>query len=60
MREDTAAMFNLRCCELGIVSNEALDAFTIGMVYDLLIERINDRAEYAKKADQGDINKFFG
>lgn len=53
-------MFNLRCCELGIVSNEALDAFTIGMVYDLLIERINDRAEYAKKADQGDINKFFG
>lgn len=49
----------LRCAELGLGANE-LDQMTMGMVYDMLIERANDHEKYNYKATQADIEKFFG
>ncbi len=49
----------LRCAELGL-SDEALDGMTMGMVYDMLIEKGNDHENYPYKATQDDIYAFFG
>ena len=49
----------LRCAELGL-SDEALDGMTMGMVYDMLIEKGNDGEKYPYKATQDDIYAFFG
>lgn len=49
----------LRCAELGL-SDKALSEMTMGMVYDLLIEKGNDGEEYPYKATQADIDRFFG
>lgn len=49
----------LRCAELGL-SIADLDDMTMGMVYDMLIERTNDHEKYNYKATQEDINNFFG
>lgn len=49
----------LRCAELGLCG-EDLDEMTIGMVYDMLIERGNDGEKYPYQATQEDINRFFG
>ena len=49
----------LRCAELGL-SDEALANMDVGMVYDMLIEKGNDRETYPYKATQEDIEKFFG
>ena len=49
----------LRCAQLGL-SDEALNNMTIGMVYDMLTEQANDLEKYPYKANQEDINKFFG
>ena len=49
----------LRCTELGL-SEVALSEMTMGMVYDLLIEKANDNEKYPYKATQEDINSFFG
>lgn len=59
VRESTGALFMLRCAELGL-SDEALDSMTMGMVYDMLIERGNDSEDYPYKATQDDIYAFFG
>lgn len=32
----------------------------MGMIYDLCIERANDREDYPIKADQSNIYAFFG
>ena len=58
-REPSGAEFMLRCAELGL-SDEALSTMTMGMVYDMLIERANDREEYPIKATQEDIYRYFG
>ena len=50
-------MFMLRCAELGL-SDEALSGMTMGMVYDLLVERANDREKYPLMASQDDFDKF--
>lgn len=49
----------LRCAELGL-SRQDLDDMTMGMVYDMLIERANDQEKYPYKATQTDIEAFFG
>lgn len=49
----------LRCAQLGL-SDSALNEMTIGMVYDMLVEKANDRETYPYKATQGDIQRFFG
>lgn len=48
----------LRCAELGLTRPD-LDDMSMGMVYDMLIERGNDQEEYDYKATQDDINGFF-
>lgn len=59
VRESTGALFMLRCAELGL-SDEALDGMTMGMVYDMLIEKGNDAEDYPRIATQDDIYAFFG
>ena len=49
----------LRCAELGL-SDEALSNMSMGMVFDLFIEKGNDNHQYPYKATQKDINSFFG
>lgn len=49
----------LRCAELNL-SDAALAGMTVGMVYDMLTERANDREQYPYKATQEDIEAFFG
>lgn len=59
MREPTGALFMLRCAELNL-PDTALSQMTMGMVYDLLIEKANDQEEYPYKGTQEDIDRFFG
>lgn len=59
VRESNGAVFMLRCAELSL-SDEALSGMTIGMVYDMLTEKANDREQYPYKATQEDIEAFFG
>lgn len=59
VRESTGALFMLRCAELGL-SDDALQQMSIGMVYDMLIEKSNDQEDYPIKATQEDIEAFFG
>lgn len=49
----------LRCAELGL-SDSALSGMTMGMVYDMLTEKMNDGIDYPYKATQEDIYAFFG
>jgi hypothetical protein len=49
----------LRCAELGL-SDTALSQMTMGMVYDMLIEKGNDNEKYPIRATQDDIRRFFG
>lgn len=48
----------LRCAELGLSRSE-LDDMTMGMVYDMLIERANDREQYPIKGRPGTLKDFF-
>jgi len=47
----------LRCAELGL-SREDLDDMTMGMVYDMLTERLNDQEEYPLQATEADFDEF--
>ena len=58
-REPTGALFMLRCAELNL-SDRALGGMTMGMVYDLLTEKMNDNETYPYKATQEDIEHYFG
>jgi len=49
----------LRCAQLGL-SDEALSNMSMGMVYDMLVEKGNDAETYPYKATQDDIYAFFG
>ena len=49
----------LRCAELNL-SDGALGGMTMGMVYDLLVEKANDQEKYPYRATQEDIDSFFG
>lgn len=49
----------LRCAELGL-TDEALNNMTMGMIYDMFIEKANDHETYPIKATQEDITRFFG
>lgn len=57
-REPTGAAFMLRCAELGLVSDEVLQSYTMGMVYDMLTEKANDHEKYPVIATQEDFDKF--
>lgn len=47
----------VRCAELNL-SREDLDDMTMGMVYDMLIERSNDQEKYTLLATQEDFDRF--
>ena len=49
----------LRCSELHL-TDEQLKEMSLGMIYDMLIEKANDQHDYPIKATQEDIKKFFG
>lgn len=49
----------LRCAELNL-SDEALAGMDMGMIYDMITEKANDRETYPVKATQEDIYAFFG
>ena len=51
------ALFMLRCCELGL-SIDDLNKLTIGMVFDMFIEKSNDEYKYNEIATQEDFDKF--
>lgn len=57
-REPNGAAFMLRCSELGLVSDEVLASYTMGMVHDMLIEKANDREKYPVLATQDDFDNF--
>lgn len=48
----------LRCSELGLVVDEVLSSYTMGMVYDLLTEKENDTVKYPVLATQEDFDAF--
>ncbi len=56
-RELTTAMFLLRCKELGL-SIQELSSITVGMVFDMIIERNNDNFTYDVQATVNDVNNF--
>lgn len=58
-REPTGALFMLRCAELNL-SDDALGGMTMGMIYDMLTEKMNDNETYPYKATQEDIEHYFG
>lgn len=49
----------LRCAELNL-PDTALSEMTMGMIYDMLIEKENDQEQYPYQATQEDIDNFFG
>ena len=55
----TTGLFLLRCAELGLTMAD-LDLLTVGMVFDMLIERGNDDCAdaYAVRANQADFDAF--
>ena len=56
----TTALFLLRAAQLGISIAE-LDLLTVGMVFDMMTEKINDtEGEYARVATLEDIDNWFG
>lgn len=48
----------LRCAELNL-SRDDLDEMTVGMVFDMVTERSNDKEKYDKKAPAGSMAAFF-
>lgn len=48
----------LRCAELHL-TKEDLDDMSIGMVYDMIIEKGNDHEKYDIKAPAGSMKAFF-
>ena len=56
----STALFLLRAAQLG-VSMVDLDLLTVGMVFDMATEALNDQeGDYARVATQEDIDAFFG
>lgn len=58
VRESNASIFMLRCAELHL-TDDMMATMSMGMVYDMLIEKSNDNEEYPYKATQEDIDAFF-
>lgn len=49
----------LRCAELNL-DDSTLGSMSMGMVYDMLIEKSKDTYKYPYKATQEDIYNLFG
>ena len=53
----TTALFYLRAVQLGLSIGD-LEYLSIGMVYDMLIESLNDKYDYPALATQSDIDNL--
>lgn len=51
------ALFYLRAVQLGLSIGD-LELLSIGMVYDMLIEHLNDNYDYPLVATQADIDRL--
>lgn len=51
------ALFHLRAVQLGLSIGD-LELLSVGMVYDMLIERQNDGYDYPVLATQADIDRL--
>lgn len=51
------ALFYLRAVQLGLSIGD-LELLSVGMVYDMLIERQNDSFDYPVLATQADIDRL--
>lgn len=58
-RGSSGAIFMLRCAELGL-SKQDLEEMSIGMVFDMCVEKSNDMEKYPYIATQADMDAFFG
>ena len=47
----------MRCISLGLSMSD-LEDLDVGMVYDMMIEKANDDAEYDTIATQADFDRF--
>jgi len=56
-RPESTALVLLRCIQLGM-SVLDLDCLTLGMVYDIIVERDNDNYEWDEEATLDDIMAF--
>ena len=56
-RDMTTALFYLRAVQLGLSIGD-LEYLSIGMVYDMLIESLNDKYDYPALATQSDIDNL--
>lgn len=56
-RPFTTALFLLRCVQLGL-SLDDLDRMTVGMVFDIMLERGRDDEEWKDIATEKDIEQF--
>lgn len=53
----TVALYILRCKQVGFTLDE-LENLTMGMVFDILAERMNDNYEWDEEATSDDIDSF--
>lgn len=53
----STALFLLRCTEIGL-SMEDLDDLSVGMVDDMLTEKMNDSYDWKEIAEQSDFDRF--
>ena len=55
----TTGLYLLRCTQLGLTMVD-LECLTLGMVYDMMVERGNDACEdeYTRNATQADFDNF--
>lgn len=58
-REFNTALYLKNALAIGL-SVKDLEYLTVGMVFDLVTERLNDSYEYAYLATQDDFNKMSG
>ena len=56
-REMTTALYMVRCKELGLSFAEESE-ITMGMVMDMLAEKLNDTLKYPRVATQEDFDRF--
>ena len=56
-REFNTGLFHLRAVQLGLSIGD-LEYLSIGMVYDMLVERQNDSYDYPVVATQADIDRL--
>ena len=56
-RQMNTALFHLRAVQLGLSIGD-LELLSVGMVYDMLIERQNDSYDYPVLATQEDIDRL--